>query len=201
MKSAIYIITLIGWLLISRIVFQKVRGDYKKYGKLTKFSSSLQILIFVLHAQLFTLSYWDLSIFPSDKYLSVYYWFKTAPEWSGSIFSLLTGSCLAAVGILILGFGFKGLDSFERANGRRVDALMTKGIYRITRNPQLVGYGLIVLSVPFFWNSIFAVIAALIYWFGIKMMVTVEEEHLHRVFGEDYDEYCKITPRYLICFR
>ena len=201
MKLVVFLIALISWIVISKMVFQKVRRDYTEQGKLTKLSSFLQIIIFALHAQLFTCSYWDLSLVPTDKYLSVSYWLKTAPDFSGSFISLIIGSCLAVVGILILGLGFKGLESFARADGQRVDKLISKDIYQFTRNPQIIGYGLIVLSVPFFWNSLLALIAALVYWVGARMMVMAEEEHLHGVFGQEYDEYCKRTPRYLGVFR
>ena len=187
--------------MISKIVFQKVRRDYTEQGKLTKLSSFLQIIIFALHAQLFTCSYWDLSLVPADRYLSVSYWLKTAPDFSGSFISLIIGSCLAVAGILILGLGFKGLESFARADGQRVDKLISKDIYQFTRNPQIIGYGLIVLSVPFFWNSVLALIAALVYWVVTRKMVMVEEEHLHRIFDQEYGEYCKRTPRYFGTFR
>lgn len=32
-------------------------------------------------------------------------------------------------------------------------------------------------------------------------MIITEEEHLGRVFGGDYNEYCKEVPRYLRIFR
>ncbi|MBW1851033.1 MAG: hypothetical protein JRJ15_06310 [Deltaproteobacteria bacterium] len=200
-KLVVFLIALISWIVISKMVFQKVRRDYTEQGKLTKLSSFLQIIVFVLHAQLFTCSYWDLSLVRADEYLSVSYWLKNAPEFSSSFTSLIFGSCLAVTGILILGLGFKGLESFARADGQRVDKLISESIYRFTRNPQIIGYGLIVLSVPFIWNSLLALIAALVYWVGTRMMVMAEEEHLHRIFDQEYGEYCKRTPRYFGTFR
>ena len=197
----IFIAILISLIAISAMVFHKVRRDYVEQGKLTKLSSFLQVIVFVLHAQLFTCSYWDLSLIKADEYLSVSYWLKNAPEFSSSFTSLIFGSCLAVTGILILGLGFKGFESFARIDGQRVDKLISEGIYRFTRNPQIIGYGLIVLSVPFIWNSLLALIAALVYWVGTRKMILVEEGHLHRVFDQEYGEYCKRSPRYFGTFR
>jgi protein-S-isoprenylcysteine O-methyltransferase Ste14 len=192
----IFIAVLIGLIAIAAVVLHQVRRDYAEQGKLSRLSSFLQVTVFVLHAQLFTCSYWDLSLIRADGYFSISYWLKNAPEFSSSFTSLVFGSCLAITGIIILGLGFKGFKSFARIDGQRVDRLISEGIYRFTRNPQIIGYGLIVLSVPFIWNSLLALIAALVYWVGVRRMVMVEEEHLHRVFGQEYGEYCKRTPRY-----
>ena len=197
----IFIAVLISLIVISVMVFHKVRRDYAEQGKLTRLSSFLQVMVFVLHAQLFTCSYWDLSLIRADEYLSVSYWLKNAPEFSSSFTSLIFGSCLAVTGILILGLGFKGFELFARIDGQRVDQLISEGIYRFTRNPQIIGYGLIVLSVPFIWNSLLALIAALVYWVGTRKMIMVEEEHLHRIFDKEYGRYCKRTPRYFGTFR
>ena len=197
----IFIAVLISLIVISVMVFHIVKRDYAEQGKLTKLSSFLQVMVFVLHAQLFTCSYWDLSLIRADEYLSVSYWLKNAPEFSSSFTSLIFGSCLAVTGILILGLGFKGFESFARIDGQRADQLISDGIYRFTRNPQIIGYGLIVLSVPFIWNSLLALIAALVYWVGARKMIMVEEEHLHRIFDQEYSEYCKRTPRYIGNFR
>lgn len=183
------------------MVFHKVRRDYAELGKLTRLTSFLQVMVFFLHAQLFTCSYWDLSLMRVEEYLSVSYWLKNAPEFSSSFTSLIFGSFMAVTGILILGSGFKGFESFARIDGQRADQLITEGIYRFTRNPQIIGYGLIVLSVPFIWNSLLALIAALVYWVGIRKMIMIEEEHLHRTFDQAYAEYCKRTPRYIGIFR
>ena len=197
----IFIAVLISLIVISVVVFHKVRRDYAEQGKLTKLSSFLQVIVFVLHAQLFTCSYWDLSLIRADEYLSVSYWLINAPEFSSSFTSLIFGSCLLVTGVLILGLGFKGFESFARVDGQRVDKLISEGIYRFTRNPQIIGYGLIVLSVPFIWNSLLALIAALVYWVGTRKMVMIEEEHLHRIFDQEYAEYCERTPRYFGTFR
>ena len=198
---AIFIVVLIGLIAMSAIVLHKVNRDYAKQGKLTNLTSFLQVFVFILHAQLFTCSYWNLSLIRANEYLSVTYWLKNAPEFSSSFASLIFGGCLAVTGIIILGFGFKGFESFERIDGRRADKLISEGIYRFTRNPQIVGYGLIVFSVPFIWNSLLALVTALVYWLGIRKMVMVEEAHLHKIFDLEYDEYCKRTPRYFGAFR
>lgn len=85
-------------------------------------------MAFVVHAQLFTCSYWDLSVLKAHQYLSISYWFKNAPDFSESLILLNLGRCLAVTGILTLGLGFKSVKSFSRIEDQKVDKLIFKGI-------------------------------------------------------------------------
>jgi protein-S-isoprenylcysteine O-methyltransferase Ste14 len=39
------------------------------------------------------------------------------------------------------------------------------------------------------WLVLFATMA--------NLMILAEEEHLHKIYGEEYERYCKQVPRYL----
>jgi len=70
-------------------------------------------------------------------------------------------------------------------------------LYRFSRNPQFVAYGILMLgSIIAWWNSLvwiaFPAYAILVY-----AVLHVEEEHLSRVYGEAYQEYCARVRRFI----
>jgi len=68
------------------------------------------------------------------------------------------------------------------------------GFYRYVRNPMYVGFfaGWIGLWIIFGRTSLAAIAAALLVMFGVALFVRLyEEPTLHRLFGADYDLYCK----------
>ena len=74
---------------------------------------------------------------------------------------------------------------------------MQSGPYRITRNPQIVGGSLLVIGTTLLWPSWYALGWIALYGVVAHLMVITEEENLHRVFGEEYAQYCERVPRYL----
>ena len=77
-------------------------------------------------------------------------------------------------------------------------AIVTNGVYGLSRNPIYVAFLLIVLSFVLFTNSRWfigsAILAFLLLQFGV---VKREEEYLHEKFGAEYDEYCRRVRRWL----
>lgn len=74
--------------------------------------------------------------------------------------------------------------------------LVTNGIYRWSRNPAFVGFDLLYLSMCLmFFNIPLLVISV---WAAIMLhfQVLQEEEHMKKMFGEDYLNYMKHTFRY-----
>ena len=75
--------------------------------------------------------------------------------------------------------------------------LITKGIYKWSRNPAFVGFDLLYLSICLmFFNFPLVFVSA---WAAVMLHLQIlqEEEHMHRMFGEEYEEYRKQTLRYL----
>lgn len=75
-------------------------------------------------------------------------------------------------------------------------ALVTNGIYKWSRNPAFVGFDLLYLSIcllffniPLFVISIWAAVM-------LHLQVLQEEEHMKKMFGEDYINYMEHTFRY-----
>ena len=75
--------------------------------------------------------------------------------------------------------------------------LLTKGPYRLSRNPQYVSVMLIYLGIVLVTNSFMGLIigAVLALWFVLAPLA--EEPWLERQFGEQYQEYLKNVPRFI----
>lgn len=109
----------------------------------------------------------------------------------------IIGISLFSIGLILtlLSMGFLG---FKKACGMNTDGLRNTGIYSYSRNPQMVFYTVVVLSIAVLWLSWYAVVWFILYLIIGYFMVKTEEEHLSEVYGESYKQYCNGVPRYLI---
>lgn len=105
---------------------------------------------------------------------------------------------MAALGAGLYGAGAVNLGSVERMSGRRVDQLVTGGIFRYTRNPQYLGWGLVLLGVSVAGRSVHAVLSTALYAAAVRaLVVRVEEPHLQDAFGNRYARYQADVARWL----
>lgn len=186
MKYIIYFPLAVMLLLFAYVVFRIiVRRNYIDRGQLSPFSSGLQLLVFL-----------GFFCFPYLYNPPAWGWF-----WIGnpSIPLELHALGLSLVCIGILGaFGVMVWFGIQRAFGLANDRLKKTGPYRFSRNPQILGGYLMVLGTSLQWPSLymvgwFAIYAVIAHW-----MILTEEEHLGRIFGEEYEAYCLEIPRYLL---
>jgi protein-S-isoprenylcysteine O-methyltransferase Ste14 len=182
---AVYLISAFLLLAAAFVIFRVlVRRDYKREGRLTPFTSFLELLVWVLYV-CFPYIY-----NPPDWW---FVWFADSPANSALkiIGSALTtsGMAVAVVAMARLGFG--------RTMGQKAETLQQTGLYRLSRNPQLVGGGLAVLGIAVLWPSWYALGWVVLYGVIGHMMVLTEEEHLRKFHGEAYARYCERVPRYL----
>ena len=99
----------------------------------------------------------------------------------------------AGLALVLLSMPFLGRRSF----GMQTGVLHTSGIYRFSRNPQLVGSFLFIVGYALLWPAWSGLLWAAIWLPVAHLMVRAEEEHLARIFGPQYDEYRRRTPRYI----
>jgi protein-S-isoprenylcysteine O-methyltransferase Ste14 len=112
-----------------------------------------------------------------------------------------------AIGLAIVGVGFDlaGLVAFRRARTtinpmtpQRTSALVTGGVYRITRNPMYVGLALLLCA----WAIH---LAAWWPWLGpplfvawiTRFQIRPEEHAMERLFGDDFRAYAARVRRWL----
>lgn len=119
---------------------------------------------------------------------------------AGSTAIVVAGAALAAVGLIIGGLSVRGMikggtniPTFQPAL-----ALVTGGIYRLSRNPMYLGalafYLGMTLALSAYWGVVLALPVAIILHYGV---VKREEPYLEALFGEPYRAYKVRTPRWI----
>ncbi len=130
------------------------------------------------------------------------YWASggAAPSKAGVI-------CLAVLAVIGIGLSVwsivymriigKGnpMDAFDHEVAPRTSRLMTRGPYRICRNPMLLGvfiYYIGVVIIIWAWQALAVFIA---YFCVMMIQVNFEEKRLERDFGDEYRDYKKQTKK------
>lgn len=159
-------------------VFAKVRSDYQAHGRLSRPVAILQVAYFCVYA---LASY----AFLDSRFDHV--------NTVGALFPLAL--VLMTLGSLLVVFSMPFLG--QRSFGREVGGLRTTGLYRYSRNPQLVGGFFFIAGYAMLWPSWQGALWASLWLVIAHLMVRGEEAHLENVFGDAYRNYCARTPRYL----
>lgn len=167
-----------GLLFLAFYVFARVRSDYRVQGMLTRPVAVLQTGFFCVYA--------------SSSYLFLDARF-TAISTQGVLLGLAVLLLITGFSIVLLSMPFLGRKSF----GREVGRLHTSGLYRYSRNPQLVGSLVFIAGYVLLWLSWTGLLWASLWLPICYLMVGAEEEHLVKVFGKDYEAYCRRIPRYV----
>ena len=168
----------------SNLILHRIQKDYADYGVLRNSTTFLQVLLLAIHLLFYLLSFktpqWPLG------------W----PDLTGSSWICVAGLLLVITGVAVLYSALKMFPALDRFLGCRVTVLEKGGIYRWSRNPQIVGYGLILLGVTFLWYTDYTLIATILYAPIAHRLVLIEEEHLRRIFKDKFISYCEETDRY-----
>jgi len=77
------------------------------------------------------------------------------------------------------------------------DKLITKGIYRYSRNPMQLSQVVIYLGVGIATASWVFLLLAVVYMIMPLLWVDAEERHCLKYYGDAYREYMKRTPRWI----
>lgn len=181
-QIVIYLISAGLLLSAAYYVFHHViPGDFMAKGRLGWLASTLQLLVF--------------TAFFCFPYLYM------PPEWAWDWLPNGTWNRLAALVLVIAGlggaFGIMFWFGLRRAFGVEVKGIVRTGPYTYSRNPQMLGGWLAVVGVFIYLPSWYGLVWVLIWGLIGHWMVSAEEDHLRRVFGEAYEHYCAETPRYL----
>jgi len=186
--QAVLMVYVVSAILLSSGAFEIfrriVRRGYKQMGRLTSFPSFLQFLI------------WGVFFaFPCIYNPSNWAW---SQSYTSQVIPITGGIGWACVWIGLVGMlgtiAWLGLPQSFGQNGKK---LVSSGPYRVTRNPQVMGGALLIIGYVVLWPSWYALGWLVLFAFLSHMMILTEEEHLRRVYSEDYEEYCKQVPRYL----
>ena len=109
----------------------------------------------------------------------------------------MIGLLVAGVGLLLCLAAMLAFRSVGRVVGVTNDQLVESGPYRLSRNPQGLGFGLFWLGYAVLQPSPWSATGFVVYALMMHAMVRLEEQHLRRRFGEPCSSYLARTPRYL----
>lgn len=158
-----------------------VRREYLQRGTLSQFGALIQIVAYGLQMVLTGFSVFG-SLWPA--------WDEYAPDnWVGGFMSML--------GIVVCAVAMINFRSMTRLTGRQSDHLVVRGLYQFSRNPQYIGYGLLILGfVIGHWSST-AWLAFASYLLLVGVTIWIEEQHLENQYGEAYRRYRQRVPRFI----
>ena len=105
-----------------------------------------------------------------------------------------------AVGCVLAGIvGFRlARTTVDPLHPERASSVVTNGIYRWTRNPMYLGFGLLLLAFAVkLSNPIVLVWLPVFVWYMNRFQIVPEEQALERLFGDQYRHYCQHVRRWI----
>jgi protein-S-isoprenylcysteine O-methyltransferase Ste14 len=160
---------------VSAAALLYARREYRKRGRLT--ALGLLLLCLMLLVPNLVLEYATRYELPS-----------TALDYLGVVVGV-AGLALCLIGI----FNF---DSLAKVLCLEPRSLTRSGFYRWSRNPQYLGWFLFLLGFALNDWSLWCLAALGVVAITLHLLILIEEEHLRRVFGQPYVDYCARVPRY-----
>ena len=113
---------------------------------------------------------------------------------------LALGSFAILIGLALLvhaGGMFKVAET-DLVPFRNVTALVTTGVYRVTRNPMYLGMALVLFGTSLTVRAFAGVFVAPLFMAIIEFrFIRPEEQMLRQLFGREYEDYCKLVRRWL----
>ncbi|MBT8107386.1 MAG: isoprenylcysteine carboxylmethyltransferase family protein [Gammaproteobacteria bacterium] len=161
--------------LVSAVALSYARWEYRKRGKQT--AAGLALLCAMLFIPNLVLEYATTYQVPS-----------TVVDYVGVV--------IGVAGLVICLASMVAFRSTSKILCLETGQLTTAGPYRWSRNPQYVGWFMFVLGFALNDWSLWCLAALFMVAISLHLLVLVEEEHLHRVFGEQYREFQLQVPRY-----
>ncbi|CAN5624389.1 hypothetical protein BH24ACT21_BH24ACT21_11030 [soil metagenome] len=162
-------------------VLRKARRDYETHGQLSTKASTGAWMLYLIH--LFT---------------------TLAASWRSTQLlplpgkpSIALGGLLTLSGVSFFVAAVREFRSFKQMSGTETGNLVTSGPYRYSRNPQVVGWGLALLGTSIAGRSPKALLLTTAFFLTHRLYFVSEEQHLERIFGEEYRRYRSKTPRFL----
>jgi len=146
------------------------------------------------------------TLFYASKYSIIILWAAMVVQsWGISISSIEVPRFLQGIalvfwfsGFVLLYYGrFKLGNSFRLGTPKEDTSLTVDGLYTLSRNPMYVGmYATLGASALYTLNPMVMLLAGFVVAVH-HTIVLAEEEHMQKVFGENYLDYCTRVRRYI----
>ena len=119
----------------------------------------------------------------------------SATRIAGSIVIALIGAAFDLAGLARC---LRAKTTVNPLKPAKTTALVTSGVYRITRNPMYVGMLLLLMAWALFLAAPLAIAGPLLFFAWIdRFQIAPEERVLERLFGDDYAAYRQQVRRWL----
>ena len=168
----------LGALLLLTFVLIRLAGDeYERDGRLSRTTALLGLALYALHAlttvlvALAGLGRLDVPAGPA----------------------VAAGTVVGLLGLALVGTGALALGSLGPLLGEEPARLVTQGVYRATRHPQAIGWGLALLGVALAARSGTALVLVAGYALAVAAYLPTEGRHLRARHGEAYERYRRRT--------
>jgi len=170
------------WIGLGIHVFSEIKQTYNKKGIFTdKLLNSWYAMWAFHHIPLVLASLFTIWRIPVNRTLA-----------------LTGGLVIFIVGIVILPLGMIEFRSLRRSTGQDVSKLITTGIYRWSRNPQFIGWFLMLLGISIIGRSGFALALTIVFMAVIHLYtIRLAEPYLKQLYGEDYRLYKSRVARWI----
>ena len=146
------------------------------------------------------------TLFSISKYSIIVIWGAMALQSWGiglSVVAVPAAVTWIALALWVFGFVFLFLGrfglgtSFRLGTPKESTSLRVDGVYGFSRNPMYLGvYATVLASVLYTMNPLVLLMGAFIVAVH-HTIVLAEEEHMRKVFGQEYAEYCQRVRRYI----
>lgn len=108
----------------------------------------------------------------------------------------VAGAGLVAAGAGMCVIGISRFTGVEEVTGTRNQTLLTTGIYRYSRNPQYLGYLLVLTGVSLTRRSAAGLLSTAALASAYSAWIPVEEQQLTCLYGQPYTDYTGRTRRW-----
>ncbi len=114
--------------------------------------------------------------------------------WAGIIVTALGAGVFIIAALSMKNSWRVGIDKSTKTT------LITKGIYRFSRNPAFVGFNLMFIGLFVTYANLLTLFVTVINMLALHLLIIQEEKHLLTMFGDDYIRYKEKAPRYFGIF-
>lgn len=109
----------------------------------------------------------------------------------------ITGIIIGFVAVLFFALSTITMKSSWRVGiPEEKTSLITDGIYKWSRNPAFVGFDLLYFSMCLMFFNFPLMLVSLWAAVMLHLQILQEEDHMHNMFGHEYEQYKKHTLRY-----
>ncbi|MDP1931673.1 MAG: isoprenylcysteine carboxylmethyltransferase family protein [Gammaproteobacteria bacterium] len=137
--------------------------------------------------------------------LALCMWLLAGSDPALSSNAIILATAVASVVLVGISFCVSGVISFRRASTtvnplqpQKASALVTSGVYRISRNPMYVGFTFLLLGWALALGEPLAFIGVPVFvLFITRFQILPEERALTALFGAEFERYCTTVRRWL----